>query len=55
MRYEGESHLQGGGKVLRRLTFFNLGADRVRQFSERSTDGGKTWTIGYDFTYIRKK
>ncbi|MEW6208483.1 MAG: tetratricopeptide repeat protein [Acidobacteriota bacterium] len=55
MRYEGETHMQGGGKILRRLTFFNLGADRVRQFSERSTDGGKTWTVGYDFTYIRKK
>ncbi|MEW6208480.1 MAG: hypothetical protein AB1631_08935 [Acidobacteriota bacterium] len=40
---------------MRRLTFFNLGADRVRQFSERSTDGGKTWAVGYDFTYIRKK
>jgi tetratricopeptide (TPR) repeat protein len=55
MRFEGETHTQGGGKILRRLTFFNLGATRVRQFSERSTDGGKTWTVGYDFTYIRKK
>jgi len=55
MRYKGETHTQGGGKILRRLTFFNLGADRVRQFSERSTDGGKTWTVGYDFTYVRKK
>ncbi len=55
MRYEGETHAQGGGKILRRLTFFNLGADRVRQFSERSTDGGKTWAVNYDFTYIRKK
>lgn len=39
---------------LERLTFFNLGPDKVRQFDERSTDQGKTWTVGYDLTYIRK-
>jgi hypothetical protein len=26
----------------------------VRQFSQGSTDGGKTWHIEYDFTYLRK-
>jgi hypothetical protein len=47
---------QAGGKVLqRRLRFYNLGADRVRQFSEGSTDDGKTWTVEYDFTYNRDK
>lgn len=55
MRFTGETNLQSGGKILRRLTFFNLAADRVRQFSEQSTDGGKTWTVAYDFTYVRKK
>ncbi len=54
MRFEGESHTPGGARVLRRLTFFNLAPDRVRQFSEASTDGGKTWNPDYDFTYIRK-
>jgi len=39
----------------RHLQFFNLDADHVRQFSQRSTDGGKTWATEYDFTYIRKK
>jgi len=39
---------------LERLTFFNLGPDKVRQFDERSTDQGKTWTVGYDLTYNRK-
>ena len=39
----------------RHLQFFNLDADHVRQFSQQSTDGGKTWTTEYDFTYIRKK
>jgi hypothetical protein len=27
----------------------------VRQFSQRSEDGGKTWSVEYDFTYFRKK
>jgi tetratricopeptide (TPR) repeat protein len=47
---------QADGKALkRRLRFYNLGADRVRQFSEGSTDDGKTWTVEYDFTYNREK
>jgi len=35
----------------RRLTFTLLPDHRVRQFSERSTDGGKTWGVEYDFYY----
>jgi hypothetical protein len=55
MRFEGETHRSVGDKMLRRMTLFNLGADRVRQYSERSVDGGKTWSVGYDYVYIRKK
>ena len=55
MRFEGESHRQDGQKILRRMTLFNLGADRVRQYSERSVDGGKTWSSNYDFIYVRRK
>ena len=55
MHYEGESHLQDGTRVLRKMIVYNLGPDRVRQYSERSTDGGKTWATIYDFTYERKK
>jgi hypothetical protein len=55
MRFEGESHLQNGRRVLRRMTLFNLGADRVRQYSERSVDDGKTWSVGYDYIYLRRK
>jgi hypothetical protein len=55
MRFEGESHLQDGRKVLRRMTLSSLGPDRVRQYSERSTDGGKTWNVAYDFIYRRKQ
>jgi hypothetical protein len=27
----------------------------VRQFSEQSRDGGTTWTVVYDFNYLRRK
>jgi hypothetical protein len=55
MRFEGETHRRDGVKVLSRMTLFNLGAERVRQYSERSLDGGKTWVVAYDFTYLRRK
>ena len=55
MRFEGESHRRGGGTLLRRMHIFNLGADEVRQFSEASTDGGKSWAVLYDFNYKRKR
>ncbi|HEY9429857.1 MAG TPA: MBL fold metallo-hydrolase [Blastocatellia bacterium] len=54
MRYDGETHRQSGAKVLRRMIVYDLGPDRVRQYSERSTDGGKTWGVAYDFIYVRK-
>ena len=40
---------------IRRLTFFNLGTDKVRQFSEISKDNEKTWITEYDLEYRRKK
>ena len=42
-----------GQKLRRHLQFFNLSPDTVRQFSQGSTDGGKTWNVEYDFTYHR--
>ncbi len=42
------------GEVATRMTFFNLGPDKVRQLGENSTDGGKTWTITWDAIYVRK-
>ena len=44
-----------GTKLKRHLQFIPLGPDKVRQFSQGSTDGGKTWNVEYDFTYARKK
>ena len=38
-----------------RMTFFNQGPDQVRQLGHLSTDGGKTWSVSFDLTYIRKK
>jgi hypothetical protein len=40
-----------GGR--RRLTFEDRGPDAFRQLSERSADGGSTWTVEYDFRYTR--
>jgi tetratricopeptide (TPR) repeat protein len=42
-----------GTKLRRHLQFFNQGPDKVRQFSQGSTDGGKSWHTEYDFTYLR--
>jgi tetratricopeptide (TPR) repeat protein len=47
---------QPSGPALKRhLQFIPMGADKVRQFSRGSTDGGQTWNVEYDFTYTRKK
>jgi tetratricopeptide (TPR) repeat protein len=44
-----------GTKLKRHLQFIPSGTDKVRQFSQGSTDGGKTWEVEYDFIYNRKK
>jgi len=41
--------------ALRRLTFFDLGKDKVRQLGEISKDKGATWATEYDLEYRRKK
>jgi len=54
MHFEFETKNPQGKRVIGRFIFYNLGANKVRQFSESSADDGKTWTTNYDFTYIRK-
>lgn len=44
-----------GEQFMRRLTFTKLSADKVRQYGERSDDGGTTWVVEYDLEYRRKK
>jgi hypothetical protein len=53
----GDTPAPGGvlGRVPTRLTLFHISKDSVRQFSELSTDGGKTWSVGYDLLYTRRK
>jgi len=43
-----------GRKLRRHLQFFNLSPEKVRQFSQGSTDGGKSWKVEYDLTYTRR-
>jgi hypothetical protein len=53
MRSEGETHRRDGQTILRRMTLSKLDANRVRQYSEKSTDGGETWSVAYDYIYVR--
>lgn len=54
MRFVGETKAGAENEPQRRLTFFHISEDEVRQFAERSNDGGKTFTTEYDFTYKRR-
>jgi tetratricopeptide (TPR) repeat protein len=54
MKLYGETQPRSGTKISRKLFFYNLAPGKVRQYSEQSTDDGKTWTVAYDFTYILK-
>lgn len=54
MVYYAETPQPDGSILKRRLTFFNLGPDRVRQFSQKSKDDGKSWQTEYDLIYVRK-
>ena len=57
MVFEGTTPAPNGqlGRVATRLTLFHISADSVRQFSQVSSDSGRTWQVAYDFMYIRKK
>ncbi|MEO8334331.1 MAG: DUF4440 domain-containing protein [bacterium] len=56
MAYVGDTPAPNGqlGRVPTRLTFFRLGNDSVRQFSEISNDTGRTWQSNYDLMYVRR-
>ena len=45
---------QGGGTVRHRIAFTPNPNGTVRQLWEASRDGGKTWSVTFDGTYIRK-
>ena len=56
MTYEGDIPAPPGqsGRMHVRLTFFKRPDGSVRQFSERTPDGGKTWQVNYDLIYTRR-
>jgi hypothetical protein len=54
LRYEGFIY-SPNSKVRVRMTFTNLGPDKVRQTAETSADDGGTWTPVWDGTYVRKR
>lgn len=41
--------------AVRKLTFFNIDRNSVRQLGEISKDNGITWAVEYDLDYRRKK
>ena len=41
--------------AVRRLSFFNLSKDKVRQLGEITKDNGSSWSTEYDLEYRRKK
>jgi tetratricopeptide (TPR) repeat protein len=54
MRFKFIGKNADGTDFTGRLTFTNIEDGRVRQHSERTDDGGKTWQTIYDLTYIRR-
>jgi tetratricopeptide (TPR) repeat protein len=54
LRFEGEPYIQNGKKFITRLTFFNVDPNTFRQLSEQSDDDGKSWSVVYDFKYVRR-
>src|SRR5262249_54041254 len=51
----GEMPAPAGGLVRHRIAWSVLDGGRVRQLWERSRDGGRTWSVVFDGTYVRKK
>jgi hypothetical protein len=55
MREEGAKRLFDGRPGIHRHCFTPVAPDRVRQFCEESSDGGKTWYTVFDGLYIPAK
>lgn len=55
MRFTFLRYNPDGTESIGKFSFFNQGADQVRQLSESSNDNGNSWIVDYDFTYIRSK
>ena len=55
VRFQGELPRPDGEVVLDRTTLTPQPDGRVRQVIEQSTDGGSTWTVGFDAVYVRRR
>lgn len=54
MDFSAKDEDLNGAPILRRMRFFPLAKDSVRQLIEKSSDGGKTWKPDFDGLYVRK-
>jgi tetratricopeptide (TPR) repeat protein len=55
MRFEAVTIQPNGARTLQKLTFFPIARDTVRQLFESSSDGGASWTSGFDGLYVRAR
>ncbi len=55
MHFTYETTNAKGAKVSGNFIFYNIDKDTVRQYQDIINDDGKTITVSYDFTYVRKK
>jgi hypothetical protein len=54
MHFHGENWGPTGAKSLARVTLTPQPDGSVHHFVESSSDGGKTWTVGFDAVYVKK-
>jgi hypothetical protein len=47
--------MTNGKKSTGNFIFYNIDRNTVRQYQDVLNDDGKTYTVSYDFTYVRKK
>jgi hypothetical protein len=55
MRFSYETTDAKGKKVTGNFKFYNIDKNTVRQYQDVNNDDGKTVTVSYDLTYVRKK
>jgi hypothetical protein len=57
MELSGVTPGANGAKTLHRIRWTPLGGTpaTLRQLWESSTDGGQTWTVAFDGTYVRQR
>ena len=54
MRFTYRRTDQQGRTIEGDFIFYHLGPNKLRQFQDQTTDGGKTRQVVYDFIYVRK-